>query len=176
MERKVRRMVRIDCYKEKCALVAYYFCGKKKKSVSPEHVFGIWKSWWKNDYVMENHLIYKMLDGQLIHNRGDNDKDDKLLSQCNQTFQRSYRWIRDYIKEHDKKQAKEKVIRQRVRQLAELKSLAEKKNLKAYLHTRDVNCARLAHYQLVGDGFRKDGNYEQLLHYLKNCKGDIRDD
>lgn len=170
-------MVRIDCYKEKCALVAYYFCGKKKRSVSPEHLFGIWKSWWKNDYVMENHLIYKILDGQLIHNKGDKDKDDKLLSQCNQTFQRSYRWIRDYIKEHDKKQAKEKVIRQRVRQLAELKSLAEGKNLKAYLHTRDVNCARLAHYQLVGDdGFRKDGNYEQLLHYLKNCKGDNKDD
>ena len=42
-------MVKIDCLKEKRALIAMYFCGKEKRTVSPEQVFGSWTTWWKDD-------------------------------------------------------------------------------------------------------------------------------
>ena len=86
-------MVKIDCLKEKRALIAMYFCGKEKRTVSPEQVFGSWTTWWKDDYIAKNHLIYKISDGQLIHNSQDNNKDDELLKEYNEKFQKSYQWI-----------------------------------------------------------------------------------
>ena len=161
-------MFKINCYKEKCALVAYYFCGKEKILVKPEEVFGIWKSWWKNDYIGQNHSVYKISNGKLVTNKKENKKDDPMLKEYNKVFQRSYKWITDYVTKHSKEEARENVVKQRVRQLAELKSLAGKKNLKAFMPTRNVKSGYLAHYLLVGENFRKDGNYESLLQYLNN--------
>lgn len=37
-------MININCYREKCALIAYYFCGKEKKSINEKTVFEMWNS------------------------------------------------------------------------------------------------------------------------------------
>lgn len=161
-------MININCYKEKCALIAYYFCEKERVSITEKTVFDLWKSWWKNDYRKKGQPVYKMDAFQLGHNKNVRNKDDAHLKACNKLFQKSYKWIKDYALKHTKQEVRDKVVRQRIKQLAELKSLAAQKNLKAFMPTRDVKCGYLAHYQLVGKDFRKDGSYDSLLQYLKN--------
>lgn len=161
-------MLHIKCYKEKRCLIAYYFCGKEKIDVTPESVFALWNNWWKYDFTRNGHKPYKVVRGQLGHNANDPNKDDAHLKACNRKFKETYKWVRDYVKKHTKPEVKDAVARQRIRQLAELKTVAGKKNLKAIMLTREVKSGNLAHYQLVGKKFKKDGSYESLLQYLNN--------
>lgn len=161
-------MINIDCYKEKCALIAYYFCEKEKVSITQKAVFEIWNSWWKNDFRKEGHPVYKMVGYQLGHNKNNCNKDTDHLKACNKLFQKSYTWIKDYAMKHTKQEVKDKVVRQRIKQLAELKSLAAKRDLKVFMLTKEVKSSHLAHYKLVGKMIEKDGNYSSLLHYLTN--------
>lgn len=161
-------MININCYKEKCALIAYYFCGKEKKSINEKTVFEMWNSWWKDDYRKEGQPVYKMSGFLLGYNKNVRNKDDAHLKACNKLFRKSYEWIKEDALKHTKQEARDRVIRQRTRQLAELKSLASQKGLKVFMPTKDVTGGCLAHYQLTGKDFRKDGNYDSLLQYLKN--------
>lgn len=164
-------MITIDCYKEKCALIAYYFCEKEKVAITQKAVFEIWKSWWKDDFRKKGQPVYKMDVFQLAHNKNARNKDDAHLRECNKLFQKSYKWIKDYALRHTKQEVRDKVVRQRIKQLAELKSLASQNGSQAFMPIRDVKGGHLAHYLLVGKDFRKDGNYDSLLQYLKCMQG-----
>ena len=163
-------MFKISCFKEKCYLMAYHFCENEKISLRPERVFGIWNTWWK-DFAVQGHPIYKIRNGQLVHNKKDTNKDDGLLAECNQVFQKAYDFISDYVKKHSRAEVREAINKQRTRQLRTLKYIARKKGQTVVMIKNKVGSGRLAVYLLVGKDFKQTGDYDTLLHYIKNSKG-----
>ena len=161
-------MVKIDCLKEKRALIAMYFCGKEKRTVSPEQVFGSWTTWWKDDYIAKNHLIYKISDGQLIHNSQDNNKDDDLLKEYNEKFQKSYQWISNYIQSHDKEDARLTVDKRRKQQLKTLKHAAKTRKQSVVMIGKGTD--GLAKYLLYDKNFKRSGTYDDMLRFINTEK------
>ena len=169
-------MFKINCFKEKRCLMAYHFCENEKVSLRPERVYGIWNTWWKNDFAVQDHPIYKIHKGQLIHNKSDSNRDDELLEECNQVFQKIYTFVSDYVKNHRRAEAREAINKQRTRQLKTLKHVARKKGQTVVMIKNKVGSGRLAVYLLIGKDFKKTGDYDTLLHYLKNSKGSDNND
>lgn len=152
--------------------MAYHFCENEKITLRPERVFGIWNTWWKNDFTVQDHPIYKIHNGHLVHNKKDSNKDDELLAECDQIFQKAYALISGHTEKYSRAEAREAINKQRKRQLRTLKFIAWKRGQTAVMIKNKVGSGRLATYILVGKDFKKTGDYDTLRHYLKDNKYD----
>lgn len=163
-------MFKIDCYEEKRLLIAYYFCGKTKVSVTPKSVLELWNNWWKYDFTKRGKHPYKVDGINLVANEVDTvDKDH--LYKANRKFRAMYQWLEQYLDDNKKERIKQQIVKLRKRQLHQLQGIAREKGL--YLIAPkpldEVANAKLAQYRVFlrsKKGIRDD-NFDKTKVYLE---------
>ena len=160
------RMFEIDCYKEKRLLIAYYFCENEEVTITPESMYHVWITRWKNDFTQDGKLIYRVENGQFV----EEIKDKDILNECNIKIQQTYSWIKTHLEKYSTKMnVKRRINQQRRKQLHTLKKVAKESHYGSILLTKEnSNLKGLATYKIIGKGFSKTGNYTVLLKYLNN--------
>lgn len=166
-------MLQISNLKEKELLIAHYFCGLKKKELTPYEVFDMWSNWFKRDFRINGVPVFTISDDRLTYRKDSKVTDRDILNQYNQTFQNIYKWIKHTleVESHDKIYFKQELEKERNKEYGRVIRTA--KPLGIYI-AMNTSYSRLAEFKLMEYGKKRytitSGDCDKMIAYLEKIK------
>lgn len=168
-------MIHIDNLKEKELLIAYYFCGKSRKQLSPYEVFDMWSNWFRYDFRVNNKPVFCIENDKLEYRKDIEKRDEKILKQYNNAFQGIYYRIKRSleIEEHNQAFFRNALDEERNREYGRVLHTVKLFNLNVYVRM-NFTYKKLADFTLMDYKNRthtlKSGDCDRMIAYLQNLK------
>lgn len=163
-------MLAIDNLKEKELLIAYYFCGNKRKSFTLAELYDMWCNWFKDDFRVNGKSVFKVEGDRLCYRKGISVSDEGIRREYENALQSIYKWIKQILEKdcHDKAYLRKLLDKERKKEYRRLVKMAKPLNIYVLMKT---SYKQLAKFSLAEYGNPKHtltgGDCDRMIRYMK---------